>query len=166
MEAAGIEGRPRIGYQMIDVVAGLERFLGWTNPNEALLVGAGSMGSALLGYRKFEECGLKIVAAFDTDPAKIGTLIHEKHVLPLEKLPDLASRMHIRIGIVTVPATEAQRVADLMIQGGIRAIWNFAPVRLRVPDHVILHCEDLYCSLASLSQKISQALKSETVKAD
>ncbi len=67
--------------------------------------------------------------------------------------------MHILIGIITVPAAEAQAVADLMVAGGVRAIWNFAPVRLRVPEHIIVHNEDLYCSLASLSQKLSQALQ-------
>jgi redox-sensing transcriptional repressor len=158
LEAAGIEGRPRVGYVLAGVISGLEQFLGWGNANEAFLVGAGSMGSALLGYKKFEECGLKIVAAFDDDRNKIGTQIHGKHVLALEKLANLAGRMHIQIGIITVPAAAAQSVADLMVRGGIRAIWNFAPVRLHVPEHVIVHNEDLYCSLASLSQKLLKTL--------
>ncbi|HWH68278.1 MAG TPA: redox-sensing transcriptional repressor Rex, partial [Candidatus Sulfotelmatobacter sp.] len=158
LEAAGINGRPRIGYATASVVDGIEEFLGWKNSNEAFLVGAGSMGSALLGYSKFEECGLKIVAAFDTDPAKIGIPIHGKHVLPLEKLSVLAQRMHVLIGIITVPAAYAQEVADLLVAGGIRAIWNFAPIRLRLPDHIIVRNEDLYCSLASLSQKLAQEL--------
>ncbi len=162
LESVGIVGRPRIGYVLTVVVEKLEDFLGWTNVNEAFLAGAGSMGSALLGYNKFEQCGLKIVAAFDLDPSKIGGRIHGKHVLPLNKLTDLAQRMHILIGIITVPATEAQSVADMMVAGGIRALWNFAPVRLRVPAHVIVHNEDLYCSLASLSQKLSKLLQSNT----
>jgi redox-sensing transcriptional repressor len=160
LEAAGIAGRPRIGYPTASVIDGLEDFLGWKKVNEAFLVGAGSLGSALLGYHKFEECGLKIVAAFDRVPGKIGRLIHGKHVLPLEKLEDLAQRMHVLIGIITVPAGEAQAVADLMVAGGIRAIWNFAPLRLRLPDYMIVHNEDLYCSLASLSKRLSQALES------
>jgi redox-sensing transcriptional repressor len=159
LEAAGIAGRPRIGYATAAVVDGIERFLGWKKVSEAFLVGAGSMGSALLGYRKFEECGLKIVAAFDSDPAKIGRKIHGKHVLALEKLADLTERMHVLIGIITVPAAEAQAVTDALVAGGVRAIWNFAPVRLRVPEHIIVHNEDLYCSLASLSQKLGQALE-------
>ena len=159
LEAAGISGRPRIGYATAAVVDGIERFLGWKKVSEAFLVGAGSMGSALLGYRKFEECGLKIVAAFDSDPAKIGRKIHGKHVLVLGKLADLTQRMHVLIGIITVPAEQAQAVAELLVEGGVRAIWNFAPVRLRVPEHIIVHNEDLYCSLASLSQKLAQALE-------
>lgn len=164
LESVGIVGRPRIGYGLANLIDELERFLGWNNVNDAFLVGAGSMGSALLGYHKFEQCGLKIVTAFDLDPSKTGTRIHGKHVLPLEKLPDLARRMHILIGIITVPATEAQAVADLMIEGGIRAIWNFAPIRLRSPEHVIIHNEDLYCSLASLSQKLFTTLQKTSLK--
>ncbi len=159
LEAAGIAGRPRIGYATAAVVDGIERFLGWKKVSEAFLVGAGSMGSALMGYQKFEECGLKIVAAFDSDPAKIGRKIHGKHVLALDKLASLTERMHVLIGIITVPAPEAQAVADALVLGGVRAIWNFAPVRLRVPEHIIVHNEDLYCSLASLSQKLAQALE-------
>jgi redox-sensing transcriptional repressor len=158
LEAIGAVGRPRIGYVVSALVKELEEFLGWNNVNEAFLAGAGSMGSALLGYRKFEQCGLKIVAAFDLDPSKIGTRIHGKHVLALEKLPNLAQRMHILIGIITVPASEAQSVAEQMVSGGIRAIWNFAPIRLHVPEHVMVHNEDLYCSLAALSQKLQAAL--------
>lgn len=154
LESAGAVGRPRIGYGVANLTDDLEQFLGWKNVNDAFLVGAGSMGSALLGYRKFEQCGLKIVAAFDSDASKVGTAIHGKHVLALDKLPNLAERMHILIGIITVPAPEAQTVAEAMVAGGIRAIWNFAPVRLRVPEEVIVHNEDLYCSLAALSQKL------------
>ena len=159
LELAGITGRPRIGYPLVRVIDGIEQFLGWKKVNEAFLVGAGSMGSALLGYRKFEACGLKIVAAFDADPGKVGRTIHGKHVLPLRKLTDLARRMHVLMGIVTVPAPEAQAVAELLVAGGIRAIWNFAPIRLRLPDQIIVHNEDLYCSLASLSQKLAQELE-------
>src|ERR1039457_1573219 len=159
LEAAGISGRPRIGYATAAVVDGIERFLGWKKVSEAFLVGAGSMGSALLGYREFEECGLKIVAGFDSDPAKIGRKVYGKHVRALEKPADLAQRMHVLIGIITVPAEQAQAVAELLVEGGVRAIWNFAPVRLRVPEHIIVHNEDLYCSLASLSQKLAQALE-------
>ena len=160
LESVGAVGRPRVGYLVSHVVPLLEEFLGWHNVHDAFLAGAGSMGSALLGYRKFEECGLNIVTAFDTDPEKIGSRIKGKQVLPLEKLATLAGRMHVWMGIITVPAAQAQAVADLMVAGGIRAIWNFAPIRLRVPEHVIVHNEDLYCSLAGLSQKLSESLKS------
>jgi redox-sensing transcriptional repressor len=159
LEAAGVSGRPRIGYGVASIIEGIETFLGWKKVNEAFLVGAGSMGAALLGYRKFEECGLKIVAAFDADPAKIGRQIHGKHVLALRRLRGLVERMHVLIGIITVPAAEAQSVTDQLVAGGIRAIWNFAPVQLRVPPQIIIHNEDLYVSLASLSQKLARQLE-------
>ncbi len=154
LESVGVAGKPRVGYVLENLIRDLERFLGWNNLNHAFLAGAGSMGSALLGNRKFEQCGLKIVAGFDVDPLKIGTKIHGTQILPAEKMKELAQRMRILIGILTVPATEAQAVADGMVAGGIRAIWNFAPVRLHVPEHVIVHDEDLYCSIAALSQKL------------
>jgi len=166
IEVTGIVGRPKVGYAVVELLAAIEQFLGWNNVNEAFLIGAGSLGAALLGYTRFQQCGLNIVAAFDTDPAKIGKQIHEKHVLPLDRLPELMRRMHVYIGIVTVPAAAAQNVANLLVEGGARAIWNFAPVRLRVPEDVIVHNEDLYCSLAALSQKLAKALHQEKLKGE
>ncbi len=160
LEFSGVGGRPRIGYQLDELIAGLEGFLGWNNVNEAFLVGAGNLGAALLGYPKFADYGLNIVAAFDADPRKIGKSIHGKEVLPISKLENLARRMHILIGIITVPDSAAQDVADRMINGGIMAIWNFAPVQLRVPEGVIVHNENLYVSLATLSQKLATAIRS------
>jgi redox-sensing transcriptional repressor len=159
LEAIGLNGRPRIGYGAESIVGGIEDFLGWNKANEAFLVGAGSMGAALLGYQKFEECGLQIVAAFDLDPRKIGLSIRGKRVLHLDKLPGLARRMRVLLGVITVPAEAAQEVAELMVSGGIRALWNFAPVQLRLPGHVIVHNEDLFCSLASLSRKLARELQ-------
>lgn len=159
LEFTGVAGRPKVGYQVDELVSGIEAFLGWNNVHEAFLVGAGNLGAALLGYPRFEECGLNVVAAFDVAEEKVGQTIHGKDVLPLTKLPNLARRMHILIGIITVPDKAAQEVAELMVAGGIRAIWNFAPVQLRVPEEVIVHNENLYCSLASLSQKLATALK-------
>jgi redox-sensing transcriptional repressor len=119
------------------------------------------LGSALLGYEKFRQYGVNIVAAFDTDLYKVGQQIHRKQVLHLEQLVDLTRRMHIHLGVIATPAAAAQRCADLMIEGGIRAIWNFAPVHLRVPDFVILQNEDLYPSLASLSFKLEKRIIAE-----
>jgi redox-sensing transcriptional repressor len=161
IEAAAIHGRPKVGYVLDELVREIEHFLGWDNAQDAFLVGAGSLGRALMGYTKFQECGLQIVAAFDADLTKIGATIHGRTVLPLDKLSELAQRMHVHIGIITVPSGAAQAIADCMVEGGMRAIWNFAPIRLNVPEHVIVHNEDLYCSLASLSQKLGAALAEE-----
>jgi len=166
LEMADIVGKPKVGYSTADLIHAIEEFLGWNNVNDAFLVGAGSLGTALLGYERFKQFGLDIVAAFDIHPAKIGKSIHNKQILPLEKLPDLAHRMGIHIGILTVPAGCARQVADLMVQGGIRAIWNFAPITLRVPDHVVVQNEDLYYSLAALSCKLSMHLFRELNSAE
>jgi redox-sensing transcriptional repressor len=161
IEATGIIGKPKIGYPLLSLICGIEAFLGWNNTKDAFLAGAGSLGKALLGYQKFRQYGVNIVAAFDTDPYKVGEQIHGKQVLHTEKLLDLAHRMHIHMGVIATPAAAAQACADLMIEGGIRAIWNFAPVHLRVPDFVILQNEDLSPSLASLSFKLEQRMMAE-----
>jgi len=156
LQYTGIIGKPKTGYSVSELIQAIETFLGWNNVNEAFLVGAGNLGTALLGHERFTQFGLRIVAAFDTDPAKIGQWIHEKAVLPLDKLADLAPRMSIHLGIITTPPGVAQNVADEMIKGGIQAIWNFAPVKLKVPEYIIVHNEDLYNSLASLSWKLAK----------
>ena len=123
-------------------------------------MGAGNLGSALLGYRGFAESGLEIVAAFDVDPAKVGTEIHGKAVLHLDKFADLVRRMHVHIGIITTPGEQAQEVADLMVRSGIKAIWNFAPADITVPDPVILENVSLSASLAVLSNRLETVLRS------
>src|SRR3569833_3174249 len=156
LQFTGIVGKPKTGYSVPELIQAIEAFLGWNNVNEAFLVGAGNLGTALLGHERFSNFGLSIVAAFDADPEKDGQWIHGKAVLPLEKLADLAQRMSIHLGIITAPAEYAQNIADEMIKGGIQAIWNFAPVRLKTPAHIIVHNEDLYSSLASLSWKLAR----------
>jgi redox-sensing transcriptional repressor len=156
LQYTGIVGKPKTGYSVPELIAAIETFLGWNNVHEAFLAGAGNLGTALLGHERFSNFGLRIVAAFDTDPAKIGQWIHGKMVLPLDKLADLARRMSIHLGIITVPAEHAQSIADEMVKGGIQAIWNFAPVRLKTPPQIIVHNEDLYASLASLSWELAR----------
>src|SRR3569833_2256251 len=151
LQFTGIVGKPKTGYSVPDLIQAIESFLGWNNVNDAFLVGVGNLGTALLGHERFSNFGLSIVAAFDADPEKVGQWIHGKAVLPLVILADLAQRMSIHLGIITAPAEYAQNIADEMIKGGIQAIWNFAPVRLITPAHIIVHNEDLYSTLASLS---------------
>ena len=156
LQYTGIVGKPKTGYSVPELIAAIETFLGWNNVHEAFLAGAGNLGTALLGHERFSNFGLRIVAAFDTDPEKIGQWVHGKMVLPLEKLADLSKRMSIHLGIITAPAEHAQSIAEEMVAGGIQAIWNFAPVRLKLPPQVIVHNEDLYSTLASLSWKLAQ----------
>lgn len=159
LAACGAVGKPRTGYDVEELLRLIEDFLGWNNTTEAFLAGAGNLGSALLGFEKFrQQQGLDIVAAFDTDPDKIGSEIYGREVLPLHKLPDLARRMRILIGIVAVPGTSAQQVADAMIAGGIRAIWNFSPKNVQVPVHTVIEHANLSVSLGVLTAKLHQLL--------
>jgi len=158
IEMTGTVGRPKVGYDLNELLCAIEKFLGWDTTTEAFLVGAGSLGEALMGYPGFAECGLNIVAAFDVDPNKCHRVIHGKHVRHISKLPNLMRRMRVRFGIITVPASEAQHAADLLVEGGVLAIWNFAPAKIQVPERIIVTNEDLYCSLAVLSQKMTRKL--------
>ncbi|VGO20774.1 redox-sensing transcriptional repressor Rex [Pontiella sulfatireligans] len=150
----GAVGRPRLGFPMDEIIEAIEEFLGWSNTTDAFLVGVGNMGRALLGYQGFEQHGMRIVAAFDSSPEIIGTKVHGKTILDIETMPALAKRMHVQIGVITVTASVAQDVANAMIEGGIRGIWNFTPTSLDVPKHVILQREELASSLAVLSHRL------------
>jgi len=152
----GIVGRPKIGYQLPDLIDAIESFLGWKDAADALLVGVGSLGSAILGYDDFKSHGLNIVAAFDADPTKIGQRIHGRQVLPLAQLAERVAATHARIGIVTVPAAAAQDVTNQLVGVGIRAIWNFSPVTLEVPERLIVENVRFVDSLAVLSQRLHQ----------
>ncbi|MCK9291050.1 MAG: redox-sensing transcriptional repressor Rex [Bacteroidales bacterium] len=156
----GVIGKTRVGYQISELVEALEDFLGFNRKHEAFLVGAGYLGSALIQYQGFRESGMRIVAAFDIDKNKIGTDIAGVPVFHLEKFRDLTERLHITIGIITTPPSAAQNVADLMIGWGIKAIWNFAPIGLKVPEHIILQDTHIYANLAVILNKLDHtALK-------
>jgi redox-sensing transcriptional repressor len=161
----GIVGKPKVGYQIGELITAIEGFLGWNNTKDAFLVGAGSLGAALLGYEGFKEFNLNVLAGFDVDPAKVGASIHGKEIFGIEKLPNLIKRMRVLIGIVTVPAAAAQEVADILVQAGIRAIWNYTPVQLHVPETVIVEDVKLAASLAVLSSRLAESLRKQPVKA-
>lgn len=148
-------GRPGVGYNVANLLMELERILGLKNPNEAVLVGAGRLGMAICNYPGFSRYGLKIVAMFDVDPEKIGQQLDGLEVFSLEKLERIVGKLGIQIGIITTPAPSAQQVAQKLVAAGVRAIWNFAPVNLKVPPGIILHNEDLAVGLATLSHYLS-----------
>lgn len=151
-------GRPRTGYLLEKLITDLDTYLGYGNVNEAVLAGVGHLGRALMSYKGFDAYGLDIVVGFDTDETVIGSDIGGKKVLHLEKMVSLCERMHINIGIITVPAENAQEVCDRMIEGGILAIWNFAPVSLNVPEHILVHNENMASSLAVLSKHLKKKI--------
>ena len=143
------------------MLCNIEDFLGWNNTNDAYLVGVGNLGSALLGYLGFKEYGIHIIAAFDSDETKAGTEIHGKKVFHVGKLPEMIRRMGIKIGILTVPAHCAQELTDLLVEAGIHAIWNFSPVKIMVPQGIIVQHENLASSLVVLSKKLAMSIKTE-----
>jgi redox-sensing transcriptional repressor len=149
-------GRAGIGYDVVSLAAYLEDYLGLVNDKEAVLAGVGNLGRALALYPGFKDYGLQIVALFDSDVTKIGKLVGEQRILPIEKLTNLCQRLHIQMGIITAPPQAAQEVADAMLAGGIRVIWNFAPCQITAPGNVIVKNEDLATELATLSHNITR----------
>lgn len=152
-------GRPKVGYAIEDLIYDIEHFLGYDDTHTAVLVGAGNLGRALLSYSGFAEYGLDILAAFDADPALVGREINGKPIFPMEKLSEVCAQRQVKIGIITVPNYEAQHVCDLLVQSGVQAIWNFAPVHLTVPADVLMQSENMACSFALLSKHLSEKLK-------
>ena len=159
LQFTGVIGKPKVGYSVAELVVAIESFLGWDIVKEAVLVGVGHLGTAILGHARFSQFGLQVVAAFDVDPEKIGQTIHGRTVLAFKGLADVIPQLGIHIGIITTPPEVAQAVADEMVGAGIQAIWNFAPVKLNVPQHTIVHNEDLYSSLASLSCRLAKRFR-------
>ena len=151
-------GRPKVGYAIEDLIYDIEHFLGYDDTHTAVLVGAGNLGRALLSYSGFAEYGLDILAAFDADPALVGREINGKPIFPMEKLSEVCAQRQVKIGIITVPNYEAQHVCDLLVQSGVQAIWNFAPVHLTVPADVLMQSENMACSFALLSKHLSEKL--------
>ncbi len=162
LSITGITGRPKIGYITTELIAGIYNFLGWHNTKDAVLVGAGALGSALLGYKGFAGYGLRITATFDSSKKLIGKTIHGRVVAPINELEDFIRQSAIRIGIITVPAEAAQDIAYQCVRAGIRGIWNFSPVKLAVPHQVVVQNEDLSSGLALLSVKISEKLSADS----
>ena len=151
-------GRPKVGYVREHLIEDIEQFLGYDNTTDAILVGAGRLGQALLGYNGFDEYGLNILAAFDIRP-ETKRKDSGKPILPLDQMVPFCQEHKILMGIITVPTEFAQEACDRMIQAGIKAIWTFAPKHLEVPDHVMVHNENMANSLAILSMHLQAQMK-------
>lgn len=154
-------GRPKVGYARAELVRELEGFLGYDNCQDAVLVGAGKLGQALLAYNGFPQYGLNILAAFDTDPALTDMEVAGKRILPMEKLPGLCRRLGVHIGIITVPGEHAQTVCDQLIDSGILAVWNFANAHLHVPEGILVQNENMAVSLALLSNHLKEVFSTK-----
>ena len=152
-------GKPKVGYVKTDLMNEIERYLGYDDAHDAVIVGAGKLGKALLAYEGFQKYGLNIVAAFDRDAEAAAGSGLESKIFPMERLQELCGRMNIRIGIITVPYEQAQQVCNLLIESGILAVWNFAPIHLIVPEGILVQNENMASSLALLSKHLTEKLR-------
>ena len=151
-------GRPKIGYLRESLIDDSEQFLGYDNTTDAVLIGAGKLGQALMGYKGFEEYGLNVLAAFDINPEKDHT-DEGKPILHIDHLEQFCHAHKVLMGIITVPERYAQEVCDKLIACGIKAIWNFAPTHLEVPTNILVQCENMATSLAVLSMHLQAHIK-------
>ncbi len=145
-------GRPKIGYYLSELIPSLEETLGSGTPTNAVIAGAGKLGNALLSYDGFAEYGLNVIAAFDKEG---GVSSDGRVIYPICDMKDYCIKNNVKIGIITVPEQEAQDVCDIFVESGANAIWNFAPIRLEVPDTVRVKNENMAASLAVLSAGLS-----------
>ena len=148
---SSIEGKPGIGFNIDKLIIDLENFLGMNSVNDAILVGAGKLGQALLHYVGFTH-NLNIVRAFDNDKNKCN----KTKIYNIDEMSDFIKQNNIKIGIITVPKEYAQEVCDLLIESGIKAIWNFAPVNLKLPENIAIKNEDLSSSFLILLNDLNK----------
>ncbi|AEE17031.1 redox-sensing transcriptional repressor Rex [Treponema brennaborense] len=146
----GIIGKPKRGYPVAPLITAIEHFLGWDTSKNAVLIGAGNLATALTGYQEFQYHGLNFVAAFDKSPAKIGTKIHGVPVFSIDTLPVQIRNLDATIAVLTVPSQNAQETADIIVAAGIKAIWNFTNVKLKLPEDIVCQREDLTSGYAML----------------
>lgn len=154
LQAVGAPSKMRAGFKVSGTIEAIEKFLGWNNLNKAFMVGVGHLGSALLRYGGFREHGLEIVAAFDTHPTKVREQINNIEVYHTAELLSVIEKQNLKIAILTVPGEVAQGITDTLVNAGIKAIWTFAPVKLVVPEDVIVQHEDISSGLAELCAKL------------
>ena len=148
-------GKPKIGYETDKLITDIESHLGCERLTNAVLVGAGKLGRALLDYDGFENFGVKIIAGFDCNETVLTN--GAKAILPIREIGAYCKEHNVKLGIITVGQGSAQEVCDKLVESGIEAIWNFAPVTLKVPNGVLLKQENLALSLAYLNNQISKS---------
>ncbi len=149
-----VSGKTRVGYDIDSLIDVLDDFLGFTSSHKAFLFGVGSLGGALLHDSGLNQYGLEVVAGLDVNTAVCGTSINGIPIYHLSEFQTIQQQMQAHIGILTVPVDKAQEVADLMIQGGIRAIWNFTPFRIRTPEYIVVQNTSIYAHLAVMFNRL------------
>lgn len=149
-------GKPKVGYEIDELLTDISLFLGMKNNNKSVLIGVGSLGTALLNYQGFAEYGLEIVAAFDKNPDKVNQKVGRYIIKPLSELSSFCKKHEIHVGIITVPAVHAQEACDNLVNSGVKAIWNFAPTKLNVNKDIIVQNENMASSLVILSRHLNE----------
>ena len=150
-----ISGRTRVGYEVDALIEVLEDFLGFTDMHKAFLFGVGSLGGALLRDSGLKHFGLEIVAAFDVNHNLIGTHINGIPIFHSSEFVKKMKEYDVHIGVLTVPIEIAQQITDTMIAGGIKAVWNFTPFRIRVPENIVVQNTSLYAHLAVMFNRLN-----------
>ena len=154
----GAFGKKGVGYHVAELVNNISQILGLDRKWNIAIIGVGHLGWALANYRNFASLGFHLTALFDQNPAIVGQLINGVDVLSVADLETTVASRNIQIGVIAVPAGEAQAVADRLVAAGVHGIWNFAPVRIRVPDNVQIVSEDLSVGLSTLSYHLRRQL--------
>ena len=150
----GIKGKTRIGYSVEDLEQSLGQFLGFTQRHNAVMLGVGSLGAALIADSGLQRYGLNIVAGIDIDAEMIGSKINAVEVYAPDCLPELARAMNISIAVLAVPVDSAQEVANHAISCGIPAIWNFTPTRIVAPAEIVVSNTSIYSHLAVMYNRL------------
>lgn len=156
LSCVNIQGRTRVGYQTQMLIEVLEEFLGFTEQHKAVLVGAGSLGSALLSDRGLQHFGLEIVAGFDVNPECIGQCIADIPIYHTDELARIKEQYGVRIAILTVPIRQAQETTDMLAGLGFSAVWNFTPVRIKVPEGMVVQNTSMYAHLALIFTRLKE----------
>lgn len=151
-----VTGRTRVGYDVEELIAYLENFLGFGQTHKAFLFGVGKLGGALLQDSGLEQFGLDIAAGFDNKYELSGTSINRTPIHHISRFRDLQELMHVEIGVLTVPVEAAQQTAEVLVENGIKAIWNFTPVRIQVPEHIVVQNTSIYAHLALIYNRLGQ----------
>lgn len=159
LSCVNIVGRTRVGYDIDNLLEVLEDFLGFKKIHKAFLFGAGRLGGALLKDTGLKQFGLEVVAAFDNNPKLVGRTISGVPVYHISEIGAKMSRHNVKIGILTVPIDNAQEVADRMVVWGIKAIWNFTPLRIRVPDDIVVQNTSLYAHLSLMFNRLDSMVE-------
>lgn len=154
-----IVGKPKIGFNLDELLTEIGNYLNWNNKEDAVLVGVGALGEAIIGYENFKNYGLNIIAVFDNNEKKIGENIHGFKIQSISELHKLVKRRHVNIAIITTPGEVAQEYCDNLVKVGIKAIWNFSPTSLKVSDNVVIESVHLSQSLAILTHKLARKLE-------